>query len=164
MTTASGKPWLRQAWIRQPAFGGAALFGLRTSASLGAADKTALAVIGLPLPACTDDEAGAGDDTTATAAALRQGTPKAGQLCAGDVDIMRIGPLADGAQLSASATVSTADLAVYLLRDGWDGVTISGSVGVTTQPLDIRISSAGTYYVAVVGRSPLAQGSYTVQW
>jgi hypothetical protein len=164
MTTASGKPWLRQAWIRQPAFGGAALFGLRTSASLGAADKTALAVIGLPLPTCTDDEAGAGDDTTATAAALRQGTPKAGQLCAGDVDIMRIGPLADGAQLSASATVSTADLAVYLLRDGWDGVTISGSVGVTTQPLDIRISSAGTYYVAIVGRSPLAQGSYTVRW
>ena len=164
MTTASGKPWLRQAWVRQPTAGGAALFGLRTTASLGAADKTALAVIGLPLPACTDDETGAGDSSIATATALRQGTPKAGQLCAGDVDLMRIGPLADGAQLTASATVSSPELAVYLLRDGWDGVTISGTVGATTQPLDIRISSAGTYYVAIVGRSPLAQGSYTVSW
>ena len=164
MTTASGKPWLRQAWVRQRATGGAALFGLRTTASLGAADKTALAVIGLPLPACTDDETGAGDSSIANAAVLRQGTPKSGQLCAGDVDIMRIGALADGAQLNASATVSSPDLAVYLLRDGWDGVTISGSIGATTQPLDIRISSAGTYYVAIVGRSPLAQGSYTVSW
>jgi hypothetical protein len=60
--------------------------------------------------------------------------------------------------------VSTADLAVYLLRDGWDGVTISGSIGATTQPLDIRISTAGTYYVAVVGRTPLAQGAYTVTY
>jgi hypothetical protein len=77
---------------------------------------------------------------------------------------MRIGALSEGSQLTASATVSTPDLAVYLLRDGWDGVTISGTLGATTQPLDIRISSAGTYYVAIVGRSPLAQGSYTVRW
>jgi hypothetical protein len=150
--------------MRQPAAGGAALFGLRATTSTGAVDKTALAVIGLPLPACTDDETGAGDSSIATATALRQGTPKAGQLCAGDVDLMRIGALSEGSQLTASATVSTPDLAVYLLRDGWDGVTISGSVGATTQPLDIRISSAGTYYVAIVGRSPLAQGSYTVRW
>lgn len=164
MATASGKPWLRQAWVRQPASGGSALFGLRTTASSGTADRTALAIVGLPIPACTDDETGAGDGTPATATALRRGVPNAGTLCAGDVDLWQVGALAAGSQLSASATVSTADLAVYLLREGWDGVTISGSVGATTQPLDIRISSAGTYYVAVVGRTPLAQGSYTVTY
>ena len=164
MATASGKPWLRQSWIRQTTTGGSALFGLRTTTSSGTADRTALAVVGLPVPACTDDETGDGDGTTATATPLRRGVPNAGTLCAGDVDLMLVGDLAAGTQLNASATVSSADLAVYLLRGGWDGVTISGTIGATTQPLDIRISTAGTYYVAVVGRTPLAQGGYTVTY
>jgi hypothetical protein len=158
-----GRPWLRQTWERVED-GPSSPVAVRNALAASQADRYALASVTLPTPACSDTESGAGDDLTENAPALARGATARGNLCAGDIDLVRLGTLTRGTQLSASATVSGADLDVYLLRDGWSGVVISGTDERLEQPLDINISADGVYYIAFVGHTPLAQGTWSATW
>lgn len=117
---------------------------------------------------CVDDVAelneGVDDDTIATARALAPGTTFSGVLCPGDYDIIEVGRMEGGAISGTLTHGADTNLDVRMLRDSWIGLVQDARTDGTSETLNNAISSPGTYYIAIFGRTALDGGAYTFRY
>jgi hypothetical protein len=133
--------------------------------SSAAANDYAL-VIDAATVACSDDSSersdGFDNDTFPTARALAPDSSLDGVLCAGDYDIILIGDLRPGDHVSATLShrVAAGNLDGRMLRSDWSGLVQERRTDNDDEVFDNNISSAGTYYFAIYGRTPWDSASY----
>lgn len=127
----------------------------------------ALAIGSTTVP-CTDSDMGSDgfeDDSFATARSVSSGVTVSGVICPGDFDIIEVGPLSGG-QLTATLThsISEGNLDARMLHDNWDGLTQEARSDTDNEFLDSAISTAGTYYFAIYGRTAGDSASYVFSY
>jgi len=153
-----GVPRGRMAWFRAD-LPGEYVVGVRgfTPSAVG---RYALAIETLDGGACSDDARetadGLDDDTLATArTGARPSQSVDGVLCAGDIDIISLGEIREGATLDGSFTAQGgADIDAWLLYEGWSA----------RRDFPSAISATGDYYIAVFGGTPQASGRYSLSY